>query len=141
MTRFVSRFRNSMKKSGTDTDGAVVGRRYTSREEEVRAPRLACKLNAEMTGVPCSPPDPMATQMAQLLCDSDVDELEEIVRRWIAEAPTGAIRRQYKTFGAKMLELKLQLAEAPVPPTRDDLELALTMMLKLAAQADRPLQR
>ena len=32
--------------------------------------------------------DPMAAHMAQLLADSDVDELEEIVRRWIAEAPT-----------------------------------------------------
>ena len=94
-----------------------------------------------MAGLDCSPPDPLAAQMAQLLCDSDMDELREIVRRWIAEAPTEAIRRQYEMFADKMVELKHALTETPVPPTREELELALTLMLKLAAQADHPPQR
>src|SRR4051794_41501461 len=77
--------------------------------------------------------DPMAAQMAQLLAESDLDELREIVKRWVAEAPTGASRRMYENFGARMVELKHALAEAPTQPTREELEQAVTMMLRLAA--------
>jgi hypothetical protein len=80
----------------------------------------------------------MASQMAQLILGSDLDELREVVKRWLVEAPTGGVRRQYEVFGAKLIELKQALAEQPVQPTREELELALTMMLKLAAQSDRP---
>ncbi len=80
--------------------------------------------------------DPMAAQMATLLADSDLDELREIVRRWVAEAPSERTRRQYANFGARMVELKAALAEAPVQPSREELETALTMMLRLAASSD-----
>jgi urease accessory protein UreF len=78
--------------------------------------------------------DPMAAQMAQLLAASDLDELREIVERWVATAVTGRERRVYQNFGARMIELKQELARAPVQPTREELELALTMMLRLAAE-------
>jgi urease accessory protein UreF len=81
--------------------------------------------------------DPMAAQMAQLLAASDLDELREIVRRWVAESPTEGIRRHYEEFGARLVELKAALAEAPVPPTLPELEQALTMMLRLAASSPR----
>ncbi|MFO0761872.1 MAG: hypothetical protein U0359_35855 [Byssovorax sp.] len=87
--------------------------------------------------MPVNPPptiDPMAAQMAQLLAASDLDELREIVKRWVAEAPTGGQRRLYENFGARMIELKQALSESPVQPTREELESALTMMLRLAAQ-------
>jgi urease accessory protein UreF len=86
-------------------------------------------------GVNASPPDPMARQMARLLVGSDLDELREIIERWLAEAPTERARRQYKRFGAQLIELKQALAEQPSQPTQEELELALTMMLRLAAQA------
>ena len=76
----------------------------------------------------------MARQLAKLLSGSDKAELEEVVRRWLAEAPTDASRRHYDALGKRLLDLKAALAEAPVPPTEEELELALTMMLKLAAQ-------
>jgi urease accessory protein UreF len=82
--------------------------------------------------------DPMAAQMAQLLAGSDVDELKEIVKRWIAEAPSEGIRKHYTEFGARLVELKEALKDAPVQPTREELETALTMMLRLAAQHDGP---
>jgi hypothetical protein len=88
--------------------------------------------------VDSSPPDPMAAQMAQLLLGSDLDELREIVKRWLAEAPTEAARQRYDTFGHKLIELKQEIAKHPVQPTREELELALTMMLRLAAQGGRP---
>jgi len=78
---------------------------------------------------------PLARQMAKLLASSDIDELEEVVRRWLAEAPTDRVRSQYEQFGAKLLELKRALASAPQQPSEEELELALTMMLKLAAQS------
>ncbi|MCC6556504.1 MAG: hypothetical protein IT372_26395 [Polyangiaceae bacterium] len=81
--------------------------------------------------------DPMAAQMAQLLAGSDADELREIVRRWIAEAPTEGARRHYQEFGARLVELKAALSEAPVQPTIAELEQALTMMLRLAASNPR----
>lgn len=79
--------------------------------------------------------NPMAAQMAQLLVGSDLDELREVVKRWVAEAPTDGTRRQYQEFGARLVELKQALAEAPAQPTIEELELALTMMLKLAAES------
>jgi len=79
--------------------------------------------------------NPMAAQMAQLLAGSDLDELREIVKRWVAEAPTAGSRRQYQEFGARLVELKEALADAPVKPTIEELETALTLMLKLAAES------
>jgi urease accessory protein UreF len=79
--------------------------------------------------------NPMAAQMAQLLVGSDLDELREIVKRWVAEAPTEGTRRQYQEFGARLVELKHALAEAPTQPTIEELETALTLMLKLAAES------
>jgi len=78
---------------------------------------------------------PMARQMAKLLASSDIDELREVIERWLAEAPTDRIRQRYQQFGAKLLELKHALAAAPQQPSEEELELALTMMLELAAQA------
>ena len=76
----------------------------------------------------------MARQMAKLLASSDLDELREIVARWVAEAPTERVKQQYPRFGAKLVELKHALAAAPLQPSEEELELALTMMLKLAAE-------
>jgi len=79
--------------------------------------------------------DPMAAQMAQLLSASDLDELREVVDRWMKTALTGQQRRIYANLGARLVELKQELARAPVQPTREELEGALTMMLRLAAQS------
>jgi hypothetical protein len=78
--------------------------------------------------------DPMATQLAQLLSGSDYEELVEVVRRWRETAPTEASRRHYDELGGRILELKKALSEGSVQPTFEELEVALTMMLKLAAQ-------
>lgn len=77
----------------------------------------------------------MAAQMAQLLAGSDLDELREVVKRWIATAPTEGQRRIFANFGARLVELKQELALAPTAPTRPELEAMLTMMLRLAAQS------
>ena len=75
---------------------------------------------------------PMASQMAQLLVDSDVEELEEVVARWTKDAPTESVRSHYQRLGAHLLQLKRQLASLPRHPSREDLEAALSMMMGLA---------
>lgn len=77
----------------------------------------------------------MARQLAQLLAGSDLDELREIVARWRGSAASARERKQYDELGARLIELKAELARAPVPPTQEELEAALTMMLRLAAQS------
>jgi hypothetical protein len=78
---------------------------------------------------------PLASQMAELLTGSDADELQDVVDRWVAEAPTPRSRASYEALGTRLLELKQALAAAPAQPTRGELELALSMMLALAGQA------
>jgi hypothetical protein len=80
--------------------------------------------------------NPMAAQLAQLLAGSDLEELKEVIRQWRQTAATEAARKHYDELGGRLLELKAALAEAPVQPTREELELALSMMLKLAAERD-----
>jgi hypothetical protein len=77
----------------------------------------------------------MAAQMAQLLTRSDADELREVVERWVQTAVTGQQRRVFANFGARLIELKQELSRASVQPTQEDLEITLTMMLRLAAQS------
>lgn len=78
----------------------------------------------------------MAAQMAQLLTASDLAELREVVDRWVSTAETGRQRRVFENFGARLVELKQELARSAVHPTKEDLEITLTMMLRLAAQGD-----
>ena len=77
----------------------------------------------------------MAAQLAALLCESDLPELREIVRRWMDTAPTAAVRAQQQAMGERLIEIKHALAQLPRQPTRQELELELTLMLRLAATA------
>jgi hypothetical protein len=79
----------------------------------------------------------MARQLAQLLAGSDLDELREVVARWKASAASEREKKQYEELGSRLIELKAELARAPVAPTQEELEAALVMMLKLAAQQPR----
>jgi hypothetical protein len=79
----------------------------------------------------------MAAQLAQLLAGSDLDELREVVARWRQTASSEQERKHYAELGSRLIELKQELARAPVPPTREELEAALQLMLRLAAQHGR----
>ncbi len=75
----------------------------------------------------------MAAQMTQLLLGSDLDELREVVRRWLVDAPAGGSRRMYEELGSRLIEMKQALMDQPVQPTFEEMQAALTMMLRLAA--------
>ncbi len=78
----------------------------------------------------------MARQLAQLLSGSDLAELTEVVKRWVDTAVSERQRQQYMEMGRRILELKAALSEGAAQPTREELELALSMMLALAQDAD-----
>ncbi|GAC1352028.1 MAG: hypothetical protein NVS3B20_22830 [Polyangiales bacterium] len=79
---------------------------------------------------------PMARQLAKLLTTSDLDELQEVVKRWVATAYSERQRQQFHEMGGRVLELKAAFQEGSVQPSQEELELALTMMLALANDAD-----
>jgi urease accessory protein UreF len=79
---------------------------------------------------------PMARQLAQLLTGSDLDELKEVVRRWVDTAVSERQRQQFMEMGTRILELKAALTESGATPSREELELALSTMLALAKDAD-----
>lgn len=82
--------------------------------------------------------DRMAAQLAQLLTGSDRAELEEIVRRWKTTAVTRDQGIAMEKMAEQVLALRSALEQAPVPPSREELELALKMMLRLAADGGGP---
>ena len=84
---------------------------------------------------------PMARQLAQLLSTSDLDELREVVDRWIHTAVSERQRQQFQEMGARILELKAAFQEGGAQPSREELELAFTMMLALANDADDETRR
>lgn len=77
--------------------------------------------------------DQMAAQLAQLLSGSDRAELEEIVRRWRATAVTSSQQSAMDKMADQILALAAAIDHGPAKPTREELELALKMMLRLAA--------
>lgn len=77
----------------------------------------------------------MATLLATLLTRSDVDELREVLDEWRAQAVTDAQRSVMDRMAGQILDLKAALREAPREPTREELEDALRVMLRLAGGA------
>jgi DNA-binding GntR family transcriptional regulator len=79
----------------------------------------------------------MARQLAELLAGSDLDELREVVARWRQSAASEHERQTYSELASRLIELKAELSRSPVQPTREELEAALVLMLRLAAQHGR----
>jgi hypothetical protein len=80
--------------------------------------------------------DRMAAQLARLLTESDGAELAEIVRRWKLTAATAAQRVAMEKMADQILALRAAFEQARVKPTPEELELALRMMLRVAASGD-----
>jgi len=78
----------------------------------------------------------IARQLATLLATSDTAELEEVVARWKAGAPSEAARRTMEEMGARILDVKRALASAPKQPDAEDLTEILRLMLLLASDPE-----
>src|SRR5690606_32646312 len=84
---------------------------------------------------------PLATQLAPLI-DRDVEELRQIVARWIVNEPCETERARYRAFGVELRALKSRILRRPIPPSEEEIEIALTALLALAGRrrACRPLE-
>ena len=76
---------------------------------------------------------PLACELAPLM-DREVEELHEIVARWVIDAPSAAERARYRFFGSGLREFKSRVVARGTPPTREEVEIALTVLLLLAGR-------
>jgi hypothetical protein len=76
---------------------------------------------------------PLATQLAPLI-DRDVNELRQIVARWIVNEPSERERARLRMFGAELRAMKLRIQRRATPPSEEEIEIALTAMLALAGR-------
>lgn len=66
--------------------------------------------------------------------DHDVDELRAIVARWVIDEPSEVERNRYRRFGAELRALKARIAARPLPPSEEEIEIALTALLVLSGR-------
>jgi hypothetical protein len=76
---------------------------------------------------------PLATQLAPIM-HRDVEELRQIVAHWVIEESSERERARYRSFGANLSELKRRISVRAQPPTEEELEIALTVLLVLAGR-------
>jgi hypothetical protein len=76
---------------------------------------------------------PLACQLAPLM-DRELEELHTIVARWVVGADSDAERARYRYFGSGLRELKHRIAARNSPPTQEEIEIALTVLLLLAGR-------
>ena len=76
-------------------------------------------------------PHPLASHLAPLI-DRDIEELRGIIARFIVSEPTPAERARYRRFGAELGGLKARLEARKIPPSDEEVELALSTLLVLA---------
>ncbi len=76
---------------------------------------------------------PLAAQLAPLM-DSQLDELRTIVARWVLEATNEADRARYRCFGAELGAVQRRIRARPVPPTHEEVEIALTAVLAISGR-------
>jgi len=66
--------------------------------------------------------------------DREVEELHAIVARWVIETPDAQERARYRVFGSSLRELKCRIVARHTPPTQEEIEIALTVLLLLAGR-------
>lgn len=79
---------------------------------------------------------PLASHLAPLI-DMDVSELQSIVAHWVVNEPDEFERARYRTFGAELRALKDRIERRPVPPSSEEIEIALTALLAVVGRRVR----
>ncbi|MBX3127805.1 MAG: hypothetical protein KF718_13865 [Polyangiaceae bacterium] len=78
-------------------------------------------------------PHPLASHLAPLI-DRELSELRTIVAHWVVSEHDDFERARYRTFGGELGSLKERISRRPVPPSEEEVEIALTAMLALAGR-------
>lgn len=76
---------------------------------------------------------PLANQLAPLM-DHELDELHAIVAEWVIGEKNDLERARYRVFGAELGAVKRRISARSSPPTREEIEIALTAVLALSGR-------
>lgn len=76
---------------------------------------------------------PLASRLAPLM-GSDLGALRAIVAEWVVETPCEKQRAILRAFGSELGAVQRRIRNRPVPPTCEEIEIALTAVLALASR-------
>lgn len=79
---------------------------------------------------------PLASRLAPLM-NRDLDELHAIVAEWVVGEPDDHERARYRVFGAELGAVKRRISARRAPPSREEIEIALTAVLALSGRKVR----
>ncbi|MBI3202560.1 MAG: hypothetical protein HYZ29_13550 [Myxococcales bacterium] len=79
---------------------------------------------------------PLAHRLAPII-DRDLDELHAIVAKWVVEANDDLERARYRVFGSELGAVQRRISARHSPPTREEIEIALTAVLALSGRRVR----
>jgi hypothetical protein len=82
-------------------------------------------------------PHPLASHLAPIM-DRDVDELREIVARWVVSESSESERARYRRFGAELRAMQARIFARATPPSEEEVEIALAALLAIAGRSRDP---
>ncbi|MCC6666413.1 MAG: hypothetical protein IT375_21855 [Polyangiaceae bacterium] len=79
---------------------------------------------------------PLAHRLATLM-DRDLEELHAIVAQWVVETNDELERARYRVFGSELGAVQRRISARSSPPSREEIEIALTAVLALSGRRAR----
>jgi len=79
---------------------------------------------------------PLASRLAPIM-DHELEELRAIVAEYVVEETDDRERARYRVFGSELGAVKRRISARPAPPTREEIEIALTAVLALSGRRVR----
>lgn len=76
---------------------------------------------------------PLASRLAPEM-HRELEELRSIVAEWVILERDERERARYRLFGAELRALKDRIRARSVPPTEEELEIAITAMLAIVGR-------
>ncbi len=69
--------------------------------------------------------------------DRDLEELHAIVAQWVVETNDELERARYRVFGSELGAVQRRISARSSPPSREEIEIALTAVLALSGRRAR----
>ncbi len=79
---------------------------------------------------------PLASHLAPLM-NQELDQLHAIVAEWVVGEADHHERARYRVFGSELGAVKRRISARSAPPTREEIEIALTAVLALSGRKVR----
>jgi hypothetical protein len=79
---------------------------------------------------------PLASRLAPII-SRDLNELHAIVAEWVVGESDAKERARYRVFGSELRAVQRRISARSLPPTHEEIEIALTAVLALAGRRTR----